>query len=94
MDVVVALTHLGLRSDLTLARNVRGIDLIIGGHSHTLLRRWKTSGETVVVQSGERFGHLGYLDIKGRRGGGIIRADSSWRVRAVDDTMDPDARMR
>jgi len=94
VDVIVALTHLGLRADLRLARAVSGIDLIIGGHSHTLLRKWKIAGQSVVVQSGERFGHLGYLDIKGRPGGGIIRAASSWRVRPIDEHMSPDERMK
>lgn len=33
-DVVVALSHLGLKQDEELAAHVPGIDLIIGGHSH------------------------------------------------------------
>lgn len=40
---IVALTHLGNRRDLTLAQQVNGIDVIVGGHSHTLLgdfRQW------------------------------------------------------
>ncbi|WP_434361250.1 bifunctional metallophosphatase/5'-nucleotidase [Parasalinivibrio latis] len=34
---IVALTHIGNASDLNLASKVNGIDLIVGGHSHTLL---------------------------------------------------------
>jgi 5'-nucleotidase len=33
-DVVVAVTHLNLKDDIRLAREVRGIDLILGGHEH------------------------------------------------------------
>lgn len=37
VDRIVAITHIGYGLDLELARRVRGIDVIIGGHSHTLL---------------------------------------------------------
>ena len=34
-DLVIVLSHLGVRDDLALAEQVEGIDLILGGHSHT-----------------------------------------------------------
>lgn len=40
---IVALTHLGHQRDLILAEQVNGIDVIVGGHSHSLLgdfRQW------------------------------------------------------
>lgn len=40
---IVALTHLGNQRDLRLAAQVNGIDVIVGGHSHSLLgdfRHW------------------------------------------------------
>ena len=40
---IVALTHLGNQRDLELAARVNGIDVIVGGHSHSLLgdfRHW------------------------------------------------------
>ncbi len=33
-DLIIALTHLGWDTDLLLAERVRGIDIIVGGHSH------------------------------------------------------------
>jgi 2',3'-cyclic-nucleotide 2'-phosphodiesterase (5'-nucleotidase family) len=36
-DLVIALTHIGVEEDRRLARDVPGIDLIVGGHSHTRL---------------------------------------------------------
>jgi 2',3'-cyclic-nucleotide 2'-phosphodiesterase (5'-nucleotidase family) len=36
-DIVIVLTHIGVDEDRRLAREVPGIDLIVGGHSHTRL---------------------------------------------------------
>lgn len=38
-DLVVCLSHLGLYGDKNLARATRGIDLILGGHSHTYMKQ-------------------------------------------------------
>jgi 2',3'-cyclic-nucleotide 2'-phosphodiesterase (5'-nucleotidase family) len=43
-DVVIALTHLGVEKDRELARQVPGIDLIVGGHSHTRLSEPQYAG--------------------------------------------------
>ncbi|MGX5913108.1 bifunctional metallophosphatase/5'-nucleotidase [Aliidiomarina sp. Khilg15.8] len=37
VDKIIALTHVGHAVDLDIARQVNGIDVIVGGHSHTLL---------------------------------------------------------
>ncbi|UJF16933.1 bifunctional metallophosphatase/5'-nucleotidase [Vibrio sp. SS-MA-C1-2] len=34
---IIALTHIGNAKDVMIAKNVNGIDAIVGGHSHTLL---------------------------------------------------------
>jgi 5'-nucleotidase/UDP-sugar diphosphatase len=58
--VIIAVTHMGVEGenqrfegDQTLAREVPGIDLIVGGHSHTFLTR-PIRGEngTLIVQAG------------------------------------------
>lgn len=36
-DIVICLSHLGVELDKKLAHNVPGIDIILGGHSHTEL---------------------------------------------------------
>lgn len=40
-ELVIALTHLGINKDSTLAENSSAIDVIIGGHSHTKLKKIK-----------------------------------------------------
>lgn len=37
VNIIIALTHLGLERDLALARQVTGVDVIVGGHTHSLL---------------------------------------------------------
>lgn len=60
-DLVVALTHIGLREDERLARAQGGIDLIIGGHSHVSLPAPRLVNNTHIVQAGwhgHRYGHV------------------------------------
>lgn len=49
--LVVVLSHLGLDADQELARQVPGIDLIVGGHSHTAVSEPVRVGGTVIVQA-------------------------------------------
>lgn len=37
INKIILLSHLGYRHDLALARQVAGIDIVVGGHSHSLL---------------------------------------------------------
>lgn len=90
VDAVVALTHLGIGHEIKLAEEVEGIDAVIGGHSHTLLRHEKRVGETLVVQAGARFSHLGHVELHGKAGGGIDRQRMSWYVREITTEMAAD----
>ena len=48
-DVVVLLSHNGLPADLKMAGRVRGIDVILGGHTHEGLPEPVRVGGTLVV---------------------------------------------
>jgi 2',3'-cyclic-nucleotide 2'-phosphodiesterase (5'-nucleotidase family) len=61
-DVVVALSHLGYGMDQQLARQVEGIDFIIGGHSHTVIDKWTWVGNTMITQAGAMAAFLGRID--------------------------------
>jgi 2',3'-cyclic-nucleotide 2'-phosphodiesterase (5'-nucleotidase family) len=73
VDVIVALTHIGFDEDVELAKQVPGIDVIVGGHSHTRLPEPQlvAHGEptahdinsTVIVQDFQWGGELGRLDL-------------------------------
>jgi 2',3'-cyclic-nucleotide 2'-phosphodiesterase (5'-nucleotidase family) len=70
-DLLVALTHLGYDEDVAIARSVPGIDVLVGGHSHTDLPGPVQVGSTIVVQAfcyGKRLGRLDLtVDLEKRR---------------------------
>lgn len=61
-DLIVVLSHIGADSDRALAASVDGIDLIVGGHSHTPLTPEQV-GDTWVVQAGSYTRSVGVLEL-------------------------------
>ncbi len=74
VDIVIVLTHIGYNADMMLASNVKGIDVIIGGHSHTKTGKHLLVGNTIIVQSWEHGLALGVLDLT-VKDGKIVEAD-------------------
>ncbi|MDA3734226.1 5'-nucleotidase C-terminal domain-containing protein [Niameybacter massiliensis] len=73
-DFIVALCHLGLDSNSSItsekvAGNVKGIDLIVDGHSHTTLPQGKIVNDTLIVQTGEYTKNLGQVNILFKKDG-------------------------
>lgn len=79
INKIIALTHLGyddnpvVDNDLMLAKSVEGIDIIVGGHSHTQLDEpvkitSTATGEakdpTLIVQAYQYGDYLGTLDVQ------------------------------
>lgn len=62
-DVVVLLSHQGYEEDRKLAAKLKGVDIIIGGHSHTTLRTPSQEGQTYIVQAGSYTRYVGRLDL-------------------------------
>lgn len=67
-DVVVVLSHLGFPADRALAESVPGIDLIVGGHTHTRVSAPVLVGTTFIVQAWEYGRALGVVDLAVRKG--------------------------
>jgi len=67
-DVVVLLSHNGLPADLKMAGRVRGIDVVLGGHTHEGLPAPVRVGGTLVVNSGAHGKFLSRLDLDVRKG--------------------------
>lgn len=62
-DLLVVLSHIGIDDDRALARAVPGIDLIVGGHSHTHLEVAEQVDGTWIVQAGSYTRSLGIVDL-------------------------------
>lgn len=63
-ELLVALTHIGVSRDRLLANAVSGIDLIVGGHSHTTLPEGEKVGETLLVQTGSHGKNVGRVVVE------------------------------
>jgi 2',3'-cyclic-nucleotide 2'-phosphodiesterase (5'-nucleotidase family) len=62
-QLVVVLSHCGLDADRKMAGEVAGIDVIVGGHSHTAVVDPVVVGKTVIVQAGCYGQYLGVLEL-------------------------------
>lgn len=62
-DLVIALTHEGVDLDSVMAATVHGLDLIVGGHSHTRLKNPKIVNGVPIVQAGSNTEYLGVVDL-------------------------------
>ncbi len=68
-DMVIALSHTGIRTELELAENSRNIDVIIGGHSHTFMsepaiRNNLDGKEVLIFQTNGRGVYVGRIDVE------------------------------
>lgn len=95
VDVVICLSHGGLDQgkdgrftdgeDVQLAKAVPGIDVVIGGHTHTALEEpILVNGRTPVVQSGKYCENLGELAIT--LDGNKLQVES-YRLHPIDDSI-------
>ena len=68
VDAVILLSHNGVAVDLKMADRVRGIDVILGGHTHDGIPRPIKVGNTLVINSGAHGKFLSRLDLDVRDG--------------------------
>lgn len=76
VNKIIALSHLGYVPDQDLAAKVDGIDVIVGGHSHTKLDKpvlVQKEEPTLIVQANEYLNYLGKLEVSFDENG-VIKA--------------------
>ena len=105
VNKIISVNHLGFDSDpsvgndLLLAQSVKGIDIIVGGHSHTKLSEpvvvdKNTNGEqkdpTIIVQADQYLTHLGTLDVEFAENG-VVKEYDGKLIQLKDKAADPEA---
>lgn len=87
VNKIIVLSHIGYQADLQLAQAVTGVDIIVGGHSHTLLANFDTRAADVypvevttpegrialIVQAGENQEYIGKLDVEFDPNGDLLQ---------------------
>jgi 5'-nucleotidase len=66
VDLTIVLTHIGFDSDKQLAVLLKpewGVDIIIGGHSHTILDKPEKINNILIAQAGTGTNQIGRFDI-------------------------------
>ncbi len=97
---IIALTHLGLPADKQLARSVDGVDVIVGGHTHSYLGpgsaegpyptvEYSPSGKPVLVVTAKRAAqYLGKLQVSFDKDG--IPVSWEGEAKELENTVTPD----
>ncbi len=70
VDLLIALTHIGHRRDRELAED-GPFDIILGGHSHTVLMEPERIGRTWICQGGSHGRYVGVYEWQGEMRGGL-----------------------
>lgn len=65
-DFIIALTHMMGYNDSKLAQSVKGIDIILGGHDHTI--RSEQINSIPIVKSGTNFKQFSIISFKKEKG--------------------------
>lgn len=97
IDLTILLTHIGFESDQELAAMLDpawGVDMIIGGHSHTVLDKPAEINQILIAQAGTGTDYIGRFDI-------VVDDDTNsiveyeWKLVEInDDAVKPDLQMR
>jgi 5'-nucleotidase/UDP-sugar diphosphatase len=96
-DIIVDLSHSGVDEDRELARAVPGIDIIVGGHSHTALFEPVMQGRTIIAQAGALGEYLGELELAYNPDAGTVRVrnkeDGQPFLIPIDNSFSPDPKI-
>jgi len=97
IDLTILLTHIGLESDLELAKLLKpewGVDVIIGGHSHSFLEKPEEVNKVIIAQAGNGTDQIGRFDL-------IVDDDTNrvvdytWKLLPIDeDLCEPDRNLQ
>ena len=73
--ILIGLTHLGVETDMRLADSMPQLDLIIGGHSHTVIDPPIIENGVMIVQAGANLRYIGKTTLTVEDGRLVNRRD-------------------
>lgn len=91
IDLTILLTHIGYEEDKKLAKLLLpewGVDLIIGGHSHTVPEKAEKINNVLIVQAGTGTDQIGRFDL-------VVNADTNsveeytWQLIPINEEYCP-----
>ena len=100
VNKIIALTHVGFPMDQEIAAaGIDGLDVIVGGHSHTVFSNteegaeaYPTMGGTIpIVSAGAYSKYLGHLTVSFDAEGNVI--DATGDAMLLDSSVEPDAEL-
>jgi len=89
IDLTILLTHIGYESDVALAKLLNpqwGVDIIIGGHSHTFLEEPTKENNVLIVQAGNGTNQIGRFDLTVDDDTNSV-VDYQWKLLPIDDKL-------
>jgi len=96
IDLTVLLTHIGIESDVQLAKMLKpewGVDMIIGGHSHTYLEKPIKENGVLIAQAGSGTDQIGRYDIVVDDATNSI-VDYTWKLLPINEDLEkPDKKL-
>ncbi len=88
VDVFVAITHLPVDQDISLAQEVPELDLILGGHEHENIRIFRGSDLTPILKADANVRTLYIHDLRFDPSSGALEIDS--RLLPITDSIPDD----
>lgn len=98
VNKIILLSHLGDDEDIRLANLVSGIDIIVGGHTHKVIKEpivinQPDGSKTIVTQVGQYGEYLGELQVSfNRQDGSLIAVNET--IHSVNDYPKKDSRIK
>src|SRR4030066_2261142 len=89
IDLTIILSHIGFDSDIELAKLLDprwGVDIIIGGHSHTILEKPEKINNILISQAGVGTNQIGRFDITVDDNTNSI-VDYEWKLIPIDNKL-------
>ena len=87
-DVTILLSHAGFDIDKKIAQEIPNtFNIIVGGHTHTVLEKPVIIGKTSIVQAGEYGEYIGTIDIIFKNG---KYAYPDYKLIRLDETIEED----